>query len=120
MLTRTIRSRLAMLTGALVISGCGSSSSGGDVTSPPPNNTVEATPSLAFTPGTITVHAGDAVTFAFGSVAHNVFFTPQAGAPGDIDGSNANVSIQRTFAAAGSYEYTCHIHPSMHGTVVVQ
>jgi plastocyanin len=66
------------------------------------------------------VHAGDAVTFAFGSVVHNVFFASQAGAPTDIDGTNSNVSIQRTFTTAGTYQYTCHIHPSMHGTVVVQ
>jgi plastocyanin len=81
---------------------------------------VAATPSLAFTPASITVHPGDAVTFAFGSVGHNVFFDAQAGAPADIDGTNANVSIQRTFATAGTYQYTCHIHPSMHGAVVVQ
>jgi len=82
--------------------------------------TVSATPALTFGPSPLTVHAGDAVTFAFGSVAHNVFFDQQAGAPADIAGLNANVSIQRTFAAPGTYNYTCHIHPSMHGTVVVQ
>ena len=54
------------------------------------------------------------------SVPHNVFFTPQAGAPADIAGNNTNVSITRTFAAAGTYAYTCHIHPSMHGTVEVR
>jgi len=41
------------------------------------------------------------VTFAFGSVAHNVFFDQQTGAPADIDGLNANVSVQRTFATRG-------------------
>ena len=118
MLTSTTRLRLAMLTSILITYGC---SSGGDVTAPPPpGNTVAATPSLAFTPATISVNAGDAVTFAFGSVVHNVFFASQAGAPADIDGTNSNVSIQRTFTTAGTYQYTCHIHPSMHGTVVVQ
>ena len=122
MLTHSTTLKLAMLTSVLLAYGCGSGG-GGDVTAPPPPSsdaTVNATPSLTFTPGSITVQAGKAVTFAFGSVGHNVFFAAQAGAPADIDGSNANVSIPRTFATAGTYQYTCHIHPSMHGTVTVQ
>jgi plastocyanin len=121
MLNRTMRIPLAALATVLLAYGCGSSNDGGGVTSPPPPaNTVAATASLAFTPATLTVNAGDAVTFAFGSVPHNVFFDGQAGVPGDIQGTNANVSIARTFTTAGSYAYTCHIHPSMHGTVVVR
>jgi plastocyanin len=53
-------------------------------------------------------------------VAHNVFFDQHAGAPADIDGLNANVSVQRTFTTPGTYHYSCHIHPSMTGTVTVQ
>jgi plastocyanin len=96
--------------------------SGYSTTSPIVNDghTIAATPSNTFTPASLTVNAGQAVTFAFGSVAHNVFFDLQAGAPSDIDGQNAGVSIQRTFATAGNYHYTCHIHPGMQGTVVVQ
>ena len=49
---------------------------------PPPANTVNASPSLAFSPTTLTVNAGDIVTFAFGSVAHNVAFdNPNAATP---------------------------------------
>jgi plastocyanin len=124
MLTRITRLRLALLTGVLIAAyGCSGSSGGGDVTAPPPassGNTVSATPSLAFSPATITVNAGDVVTFAFGAVAHNVFFDPGTGVPANIEGNNANVSVPRTFTMAGTFTYTCHIHPNMHGTVVVQ
>jgi hypothetical protein len=66
-------------------------------------------------------HEGRArVTFAFGSVGHNVFFDTAAGAPADIPGINANTSVTRIFNTAGTFTYICHIHPSMQGTVVVQ
>ena len=66
MLSRTTRLTLAMLTGVLLAYGCGG---GGDVTAPPPApapappappappaavGTVAATPSLTFTPASIT------------------------------------------------------------------
>lgn len=106
---------------ALVLAACSDSSSpnNGDGP-PPPANQVNATPNLAFTPPTLTVDAGATVTFAFGSVAHNVFFDAAAGVPADIAGNNAGVSIIRNFPTAGTFHYTCHIHPSMSGSVVVQ
>lgn len=81
---------------------------------------VSATPSIAFTPATVALNVGGTVTFAFGSVGHNVFFdNDPAGAPASIDGVNANASVQRTFPVAGVYNYYCHIHPGMRGTIVV-
>ena len=107
---------------AATLAACGGGGYGtAPVTSTPPGDgrTVSATPSLAFTPGTLTVNAGETVTFAFGGIAHNVFFDAQAGTPADIDGINANSSVTRVFNTAGTYHYSCHIHPSMRGTVVV-
>ncbi|HEY2374923.1 MAG TPA: plastocyanin/azurin family copper-binding protein [Gemmatimonadaceae bacterium] len=116
---RSMRNVLLAITAAMLAACSGGY---GGTTSPIPNDghTIAATPALTFGPSSLSVNAGDAVTFAFGSVAHNVFFDAATGAPADIDGLNANVSVQRTFTTRGTYTYTCHIHPSMHGTVVVQ
>ena len=91
--------------------------------SPPPlveSATVNATPALAFTPPETHLVQGGTVTFAFGTVGHNVFFdNDPAGAPANIAGVNSNTSVARTFATPGTYVFNCHIHPGMHGTVVV-
>src|SRR5215208_894891 len=120
---RRAGSRAAALTTIALLLGCGGATGpygGGAPHPPPPEKTVNATPSLAFSPASLAVTAGETVTFAFGSVGHNVFFDPQADAPDNISGTNANVSVARAFAKAGTYRYTCHIHPSMSGTVVVR
>lgn len=115
--------RLITTVAAFMAAACGGSSGGGGISSPPPTTnplTITASTSLAFTPPTLTVSVGDKVTFAFQSIAHNAFFDPQTGAPANIDGSNANTSITRVFTTSGTYHYTCHIHPFMQGTVVVE
>jgi plastocyanin len=106
--------------------GYGSSPSAATSTTPTSPNTpavadqINATPSLTFDPPTLTTKVGHTVTFAFGSVGHNIFFDAATGAPADIPGVNANTSVTRTFATAGTFTYTCHIHPYMQGSVVVE
>jgi plastocyanin len=127
---RTLTLVAATCFAASACAGSGSSGYGsGDGTPPtsPPSPTtpgapdlVNATPAVAFDPPTLTTQVGHAVTFAFGSVGHNIFFDAAAGAPADIPGVNANTSVTRTFDTPGTFTYTCHIHPYMQGTVVVQ
>lgn len=83
--------------------------------------TVQATPSEQFTPGRINLLVGGTVTYAFGSLAHNVFFdNGPTGAPDNITAPSSNKSVTLTFNTKGTYVYNCHIHPGMKGTVVVQ
>jgi len=83
--------------------------------------TVQATPSEQFTPGRINLTVGGTVTYAFGSLAHNVFFdNAPTGAPENITAPSSNKSVTLTFNTKGTYVYNCHIHPGMRGTVVVQ
>ena len=119
--TKTRILRAALVLGTAMLAACGGGSGYKSVTAPPGDgHTVAATAGLAFTPSSLPVNVGDAVKFSFGTVGHNVFFDQQAGAPADIGGTNANLTVSRTFATAGTYRYTCHIHPTMHGEVVVR
>lgn len=121
-MTRMTNAFLAVVTATLAACGGGYGKDYNTTAPPPPppdGLTISASPALTFGPATLTVNAGETVTFAFGSVAHNVFFDASTGAPADIDGLNANVSVKRVFTTPGTYHYSCHIHPSMQGTVVV-
>ena len=91
-------------------------------TTPPPTATatINATPQIAFTPAQATVTQGGTVTFSFGSVGHNVYFdNDPSGAPDNVPGVNSNTNVGRVFATAGVFNFNCHIHPGMQGTITV-
>ena len=115
---------LFALAGAATFVACGGSSSGTEPVvsgTPVAAATVQATPSLQFTPNTIRLVVGGTVTVDFGAVAHNVFFdNAPAGAPANITEPTSGKSMTLTFNQAGTFEYNCHIHPGMRGTVIVQ
>ena len=84
------------------------------VQTPVPEATVQATPSEKFTPGQITLTAGGTVTFAFGSLAHNVFFdNDPAGAPDNIPDASANTSVTSHVHYGGDVQLQLP-HPPRH------
>jgi plastocyanin len=118
-----VATRTCIAVVALLAAACG----GGMATSPstptPPSSsaTVQATPALQFTPANVNLAVGGTVTFAFGSVDHNVYFdNAPVGAPTNITAPTSNASLTRTFPTAGRFVYNCHLHPGMSGTIVVQ
>jgi plastocyanin len=73
---------------------------------------------FAFSPATLTVKVGTAVTWTNkDSATHTV--TSDSGV---FDSGNVavNATYSYTFTKAGTYAYHCSIHTSMKGTVIVQ
>ena len=72
---------------------------------------------FAFVPATLSVHAGGTVTWT------NHDEEPHTVAASDgtfhSPGMGTGATFSHTFAAAGTFDYVCSIHPMMHGTVVV-
>lgn len=101
---------------------------GGTTTPPtPPTNpgapltATVTTPGESFSPAAVTIRTGGTVTWQFtGSTRHNVTFSGTAPTGGNIPDTDAGGSAQRTFATAGTYNYTCTRHSGMNGSVTVQ
>ena len=72
---------------------------------------------MAFSPSTLTVTAGTVVTWTNkDAVTHNVTSNPALFSSGGM-GNGATYSF--TFSNKGTFNYSCTIHPSMTGTVIV-
>lgn len=82
----------------------------------PPNTVIIQ--NFAFNPDTLTVPVGTTVTWTNkDSAVHNVISDTGAFESENLNPEN---SYSFTFAQAGDYPYTCTIHPSMKGTIIVK
>lgn len=84
--------------------------------SPPPNSVDVSVEDFFFDPSSARLAVGGTVTWTWGgAVSHNVTFSS-----GSSSDTQASGTFDRTFAAAGSYSYSCTIHPQMTGTINVE
>ena len=73
---------------------------------------------FSFGPQTITVKAGDTVTWTnHDDIPHTVTSSTKAFRSKALDTDDA---FSFTFATPGTYSYFCSLHPKMTGTVVVE
>jgi plastocyanin len=120
-----IRSLAALLLAAALLAGCGSSkksntssSTGPATSSSGGGGNAVSMKNIQFSPKTISVKVGDTVTWTNDdNVDHNVIAS-------DGTFKSGNFGNGKTFswkaAKAGTFKYSCTIHPGMVGTVTVK
>lgn len=86
-------------------------------TTPAAGNSVQIS-NFSFTPATLTVKVGDTVTWTNeDSTGHSATADDGSLDTGIIAQGKSGSA---TFNKAGTYTYHCKVHPSMHGTIIVQ
>lgn len=119
--------RFRLVLALVAVAACGGGSSDGGPTTPiiptTPNTPVATTSvslqSNLFNPADILVAPSATITFTnTDGINHNVIFANQAIAPISEWASGARTTTMP--ATAGTYSYTCTLHPGMNGTVKVQ
>ena len=111
-----------MTVGAVVLSGCssygGSSNSSSTSTSPTSSvgaNTINIQ-NFAFSPATLTVKKGTTVTWTNNdSAQHQIKSTTF-----NSSQLSKGQTFSFTFNDAGTFDYSCAIHPSMLGKIIVE
>ncbi len=92
----------------------------------PPSGTNAVTiKDFAFSPSTLTIKAGTAVTWTtLDSAPHQIASDPHPAhtdLPGLISGTlEEGQSYSFAFDRAGTFGYHCHLHPNMKGTIIVE
>ena len=128
----TLRIPVALIACAALVAGCGSSGSSSKSTStaaPASSSTTSSSAGassggvkikvagFAFNPTSVTVKKGQTVTWTNSDpAAHNV--TSSDGTIQSKDFSNGQ-SFTYTATQAGTFQYTCTIHPQMQATLIV-
>jgi len=110
----------------LALVGCGGDggTTGGGYSAPPataPSESATTAPTvveqgLAFEPATLEVKVGDTVTFKNEDSAPHIVSIDGT----ELGNQDPGASVTWTAAAAGTFPYTCTIHPSMTGEIVVK
>ena len=110
---RTIALLAVAALAALLLAGCGGSTSASE---PVETDHVNLPPSYKFEPKVIQVKAGTTVTWT-----NNDHFTHSVEMDGQPDHKlEPGDSVQITFDTPGEYDYKCTLHPhDMSGTVIV-
>lgn len=133
---RTIWSSLILVLAMVAVAGCTTSSPAVSPTTPvssptalaPTPGAPTATPTalapptasvtikdLSFNPEVVTIARGGTVTWTNGdTTTHTIKF-----ADGQSSGLQNGGTYSKTFNEAGTFDYSCGIHPSMHGSVKV-
>ena len=114
-----ISALVIVLAVAVLAAACGGGSSASTTaTSAAAGGTQVSIKGFAFNPASVTVKAGESVTWTNqDGTTHTV-----TADNGGFDSGNVadGATFSFTFAKAGTYPYHCSIHSSMKGTVVVQ
>ena len=110
-------SSLLVIVAVGTLPACGDDGSGPGACTP--GATQVCMSAASFDPATLTVSAGETVTWRNeSSVAHTVTSDPSATESFDSD-VGVGGTFTRQFLTAGSYPYHCEIHTGMTGTLTV-
>jgi plastocyanin len=110
---RTLRALGALSALAVLLLGAAP-----DATVSPPSGAVVHMKNFAFSPPTITVSAGQRVTFVNDDEEpHTVTAVDKSF---DSEALDMHQTWQHTFTKPGTYAYFCELHPYMKGSIVVR
>ncbi len=111
------------LAGAVMLAGCGPSSTS-EAGSQPPVDASIAADDIAFDRDTLDVPAGRAFVLGFEnreSAPHNVAIVDRSGTvvfAGEVFGGPASRRYEVPAMSAGAYTFICEVHPDMAGELV--